>query len=234
MTLKKSIRISLIVIGMILMMGLFFNQVWARDVIYYGSNHKAVRQVQQKLKDWGYMKGAAVDGSFGWKTEQAIKKFQRRHGLQVDGKGGKSTLNAMGLGHLVQKAPSKTNYKSHRGTSTRNETYMLAQAIHGEARGEPYIGQVAIAAVILNRVRHPSFPNSISGVIFQPGAFTAVSDGQMFLTPDESALKAAKNALAGWDPSSGCIYYYNPATATNRWIYSRPISKTIGKHVFAN
>jgi N-acetylmuramoyl-L-alanine amidase len=218
----------------LLMVGVYFNQVWAQDVIYYGSDSNAVRQVQQKLKDWGYMKDGVVDGHFGWKTEEAIKNFQRKNGLQVDGKAGRQTLNAMGLGNLLQKAPAQTTYQSSRATSTRDETYMLAQAINGEARGEPYIGQVAVAAVILNRVEHPSFPNSISGVIFQPGAFTAVADGQMFLDPNESAFKAAKDALAGWDPSSGAIYYYNPVTSTNRWIYSRPIIKTIGKHVFAS
>lgn len=226
--------ISLITIVVLLMIGVYFNQVWAQDVIYYGSNNNAVRQVQQKLKDWGYMKDGVVDGNFGWKTEEAIKNFQRKNGLQVDGKAGRQTLNAMGLGNLLQKAPAQTTYQSSRGTSSRDETYMLAQAINGEARGEPYIGQVAVAAVILNRVEHPSFPNSISGVIFQPGAFTAVADGQMFLNPNDSAFKAAKDALAGWDPASGAIYYYNPATSTNRWIYSRPIIKTIGKHVFAN
>jgi N-acetylmuramoyl-L-alanine amidase len=109
----------------------------------------------------------------------------------------------------------------------------MAQAIYGEARGEPYIGQVAVGAVIMNRVNHPSFPNTIAGVIFQPGAFTAVMDGQMFMQPDETALKAARDALNGWDPTGGAIYYYNPAKTTNRWIYSRPVLKVIGKHYFA-
>lgn len=231
---KKSMTISLITIILLLIIGVYFNQAWAQNVIYYGSDSNAVRQVQQKLKDWGYMKDGVVDGNFGWKTEEAVKNFQRKNGLQVDGRAGKQTLDAMGLGKLLQKAPTQTTYQPSRATSTRDETYMLAQAINGEARGEPYIGQVAVAAVILNRVEHPSFPNTISGVIFQPGAFTAVADGQMFLQPNESAFKAAKDALAGWDPSSGAIYYYNPVTSTNRWIYSRPIIKTIGKHVFAS
>lgn len=210
------------------------NTVFAAEkVIYYGSKSSSVRQVQQKLKDWGYMKDGTVDGSFGWKTEQAVKKFQRKHGLQADGRAGRRTLNAMGLGNLVRSTSTASTYKSSRGTSNRDETYILAQAINGEARGEPYIGQVAVAAVVLNRVRHPSFPKSISGVIFQPGAFTAVADGQMFMAPNDSAFKAARDALAGWDPSGGAIYYYNPVTSTNRWIYSRPQIKRIGKHIFA-
>ncbi|HOO11548.1 MAG TPA: cell wall hydrolase, partial [Bacillota bacterium] len=120
-----------------------------------------------------------------------------------------------------------------RGVSSRDNVYLMAQAIYGEARGEPYIGQVAVGAVIMNRVNHPSFPNTIAGVIFQPGAFTAVMDGQMFMQPDETALKAARDALNGWDPTGGAIYYYNPAKTTNRWIYSRPVLKVIGKHYFA-
>jgi len=234
--LKRNVVISLILLTFIISIGgIYYNQgvLAAQKIIYYGSEASKVRQVQQRLKDWGYMRDGAVDGHFGWKTEQAVKEFQRKNGLQVDGKAGPQTLNAMGLGHLVQQAPAQTNYQASRGTSTRDETYILAQCIHGEARGEPYIGQVAVGGVILNRVRHPSFPNTISGVIFQPGAFTAVADGQMFMHPDDNAFKAAKDALAGWDPSGGAIYYYNPATATSRWIYSRPIIKTIGKHVFA-
>lgn len=231
---KKTLGTVLIISILLLVAGGVYSQVFAADVIYYGSNASDVRQVQQRLKDWGYMPDATVNGNFGWKTEEAVKEFQRKHGLPADGKAGQQTLNAMGLGHLIQKAPTQTNYQPSRATSTRDETYLLAQAIHGEARGEPYIGQVAIAAVILNRVEHPSFPNTISGVIYQPGAFTAVSDGQIYLTPDDSAFKAANDALAGWDPSGRAIYYYNPVTSTNRWIFSRPTIKQIGKHVFAN
>lgn len=230
----------MIIISLVLVLSIFmigdmdrYHHVFAADVIYYGSNAEDVRQVQQRLKDWGYMPDGTVDGHFGWKTEEAIKKFQKSHGLPADGKAEQQTLDAMGLGHLLQKQPASTNYQASRGTTNRDEAYLLAQAIYGEARGEPYIGQVAIGAVILNRVEHPSFPNSTSGVIYQPGAFTAVSDGQIYLTPDDRALKAANDALSGWDPSGGAIYYYNPAKTTNRWIYSRPIIKTIGKHIFA-
>ncbi|MCR1899484.1 spore cortex-lytic enzyme [Irregularibacter muris] len=234
---KKLIAIVMISTLIFALAGAYLNEkivMAQQNVIYYGSDSNSVRQLQQKLKDWGYMKDGTVDGSFGWKTEQAVKAFQKKQGLTADGKAGQQTLNAMGLGHLIKKAPANTNYQASRGTSNRDEVYILAQAIHGEARGEPYIGQVAVGAVILNRVRHASFPNSVSGVIFQPGAFTAVADGQMFMAPDESSLKAARDALAGWDPSSGAIYYYNTAKTTNKWIYSRPVIKTIGKHVFAN
>lgn len=230
---KKDIGTALIISILLLVIGGVYSQVFAADVIYYGSNANDVLKVQEKLKDWGYMQESTVDGSFGRQTEEAIKGFQKKHGLPANGKADQQTLDAMGLGHLLQKTAAKANDQASRGASTRDEVYLLAQAVHGEARGEPYIGQVAIAAVILNRVEHPSFPNTINGVIYQPGAFTAVSDGQIYLTPDDSTIKAANDALAGWDPSGGAIYYYNPVTSTNRWIFSRPTIKQIGKHVFA-
>jgi N-acetylmuramoyl-L-alanine amidase len=193
--------------------------------IYYGSDSASVKQVQQKLKNWGYYDGA-VDGIFGIKTEKAVRLFQSKNGLTVDGKCGKETLTAMGLADLITKSTSSG------GTNYSDDVYLLARCIYGEGRGEPYTGQVAIAAVILNRVEDSGFPNSISGVIYQKGAFDAVSDGQINLTPNQSALNAAKDAINGWDPSGGAIYYYNPETATNKWIRSRPIIVTIGKHVF--
>lgn len=193
-------------------------------ILKWGSRGEKVRKVQQRLKDWGYYKGS-VDGVYGWRTANAVKAFQRKHGLKADGIVGKSTANALGVNIGTTTAARKS-------TSRSNETYTLAQCIHGEARGEPYTGQVAVAAVILNRVDDPRFPNTIAGVIFQPGAFTAVSDGQMFQPPGDSALKAARDALNGWDPSGGAIYYYNPAKTTNKWIWSRPIIKVIGKHYF--
>jgi N-acetylmuramoyl-L-alanine amidase len=193
--------------------------------IYYGSDSASVKQVQQKLKNWGYYDGA-VDGIFGIKTEKAVRWFQSKNGLTVDGKCGKETLTAMGLTDLISKSTSSG------GTNYSDDVYLLARCIYGEGRGEPYTGQVAIAAVILNRVEDSGFPNSISGVIYQKGAFDAVSDGQINLTPNQSALNAAKDAMNGWDPSGGAIYYYNPETATNKWIRSRPIIVTIGKHVF--
>lgn len=176
------------------------------------------KQVQQKLKELGYYYGA-IDGIFGSQTISAVKRFQRDYGLTVDGIVGPRTLSALGLG-------GKSSYSS-------SDIYLLAKCVHAEARGEPYVGQVAVAAVILNRVKNPNFPNTISGVIYQPWAFTAVNDGQINLEPNQSAYNAATDAMNGWDPTYGCIYYYNPTTATSKWIFSRQVVITIGKHVFA-
>ncbi len=175
--------------------------------------------VQQKLKDLGYYTGS-IDGILGTKSIQAIKNFQRDYGLTVDGIVGKNTLKALGL------TTTTNGYSS-------SDIYLLAKCVHAEARGEPYVGQVAVAAVILNRVKSPEFPNTISGVIYQPWAFAAVNDGQINLEPNNSAYSAAKDAMNGWDPSYGCLYYYNPETATSKWIWSRQTVVTIGKHVFA-
>lgn len=183
-----------------------------------GSRGTEVRNIQQRLKNWGYNVGA-VDGVYGAKTEAAVKKFQRNNGLTPDGIAGPATLAKIGL-------PTGSN------SSYNSNVNLLARIISGEARGEKYEGQVAIAAVVLNRVSHSSFPNTIAGVIYQPGAFTAVSDGQINVTPPDSCYKAARDALNGWDPTGGAIYYYNPVTATNSWIRSRKVVKTIGKHVF--
>ena len=184
-----------------------------------GSTGTEVRNIQSRLKSWGYMNGS-VDGIYGSKTEAAVKKFQVRHGLTADGIAGPKTLAKIGL-------PTGSS-SSSRDTNVN----LLARVINGEARGESYEGQVAIGAVVLNRVKHSSFPNSISGVIYQQGAFTAVSDGQINASVYNSCYNAARDALNGWDPTGGAIYYYNPATATNQWIRSRPIIKTLGKHVF--
>ncbi len=195
-------------------------------LLKYGSRGTQVKTVQTKLKKWGYYTGS-VDGVYGWKTRTGVVKFQKKNGLKADGIVGDATAKSLGI--------FETAKATTRGTVTRsNDVNTLAQAIHGEARGEPYIGQVAVGAVILNRVDNPKFPNSIAGVIYQPGAFTAVADGQMFLAPGESATKAAKDALNGWDPSGGAMYYFNPAKATSKWIWSRPIIKVIGKHYFCN
>lgn len=147
-----------------------------------------------------------------------------QNGLKVDGAVGESTAAALGI--TLTGSVSAASYNE-------SETYLLGRLVHGEARGEPYVGKVAVAAVVLNRVKCPSFPNTISGVIYQSGAFDAVSDGQINLTPDEDSLRAARDALNGWDPTGGCLYYYNPATATNGWIWSRTVQLSIGKHNFA-
>jgi len=185
----------------------------------YGSRGNEVTQIQTKLKRWGYYKGS-VDGIFGSQTLSAVRWFQSKNGLQVDGIAGPKTLTAMGI----------TNSSNSSSSSTSNsDVNLLAKAIHGEARGEPYNGMVAVGAVILNRVKNPNFPNTIAGVIYQPGAFTAVSDGQINLTPNAQSISAARDALNGWDPSNGAIYYFNPNTATNKWIWSRPVTLVIRK-----
>lgn len=184
-----------------------------------GSRGDEVLNIQKRLSSWGYYSGK-IDGIYGLETENAVKKFQKKHSLTPDGVAGAATLEKLGL-----KSGSSGNSDS---------VNLLARAINGEARGEPYTGQVAVGAVILNRVKHPSFPNTIAGVIYQPGAFTAVSDGQIHAQMEESCIRAAKDALNGWDPAGGAIYYYNPKTATNRWIRTRPVIATIGKHVFCD
>ena len=184
-----------------------------------------IKTVQTKLKRWGYYTGR-VDGIFGSKTREAVKYFQRKNGLAVDGIVGPNTARALGMSLTSSSSSSSSSQSS-------SDLYLLAKCVYAEARGEPYEGQVAVAAVILNRVESASFPNTISGVIYQPGAFTAVSDGQINLSPNDTAYKAAQDALNGWDPTYGCLYYYNPATATSSWIWSRQTVVTIGKHVFA-
>lgn len=193
---------------------------------YYGSRGQEVRNIQTRLKWWGYYKGP-VDGIYGYQTYKAVRQFQYKNGLKVDGIAGPETLSAIGL------PTGKPATVSQTGTSANKDTNLLAHIIHGEARGEPYTGQVAVGAVVLNRTRDSRFPNTIAGVIYQPGAFDAVTDGQINLEPSSTAYKAARDALNGWDPTYGCIYYYNPATATSKWIWSRPIIIRIGKHNFA-
>ncbi len=188
-----------------------------------GSRGDIVRQIQQRLSDWGYYSGS-IDGIFGSGTVSAVKEFQSNNGLVADGIVGSATLEALGI--------SDTATPPTADTISESELRLLAAAIHGEARGEPYEGQVAIGGVILNRVASPDFPNTISGVIYQRGAFDAVKDGQINLEPNDSAFRAAQDALNGWDPSEGALYYWNPATATSRWIWSVPITKSIGRHVF--
>ena len=178
-----------------------------------------IKTVQQKLKNWGYYSGS-VDGIYGSKTKAAVKSFQKKNKLTVDGIVGAKTASAMGISLTTS------------STQTSSDKYLLAKAIHAEARGEPYTGQVAVGAVILNRVKNANFPNTIAGVIYQRGAFTAVDDGQINLAPNDTSLRAAQDALNGWDPTYGCIYYFNPATATSSWIWSRKQVTTIGKHIF--
>lgn len=211
----------LISLSIVLFVGVSkYNKVQALSK--YGSRGDEVKQIQQKLKSWGYYNGA-VDGIYGSKTLEAVKYFQRKNGLQADGVAGNKTLAALGISGASNSSSSNSN---------SNNVTLLAKLIYGEARGEPYTGQVAVGAVVMNRVKSNSFPNTIAGVIYQSGAFDAVSDGQINKTPDANAKKAAQDAINGWDPSYGAIYYFNPSTATNKWIWSRPLTVVIGKHRF--
>ena len=202
----------------------------AEAALRQGSRGDTVRTVQTKLKRWGYY-GGSVDGIYGPATERAVRAFQKKNGLAVDGVVGRATFAALGM-----PASSGSGSGGNSGNNsgyTDADTYLLARCIYGEARGESYTGQVAVGAVVLNRVRSPEFPNTIAGVIYQRHAFTAVSDGQINLTPNETAIAAARDAMNGWDPTGGCLYYYNPVTATSEWIFTRETVITIGKHVFA-
>ena len=192
-------------------------------VVSLGSRGNKVAHIQQRLKEWGYYTGE-VDGFFGRGTHNAVVRFQRQNGLSADGQVGKKTAAAMGVS--LTGTISAALYRE-------SELSLLSRLVSGEARGEPYIGQVAVAAVVLNRVRSDEFPDTISGVIFQPGAFDAVWDGQFDLTPTDSCIRAARDAINGWDPTGGCVYYYNPSTATNEWIWTRQVQLTIGRHAFA-
>ena len=185
-----------------------------------GSTGSVVTQIQQKLSAWGYYTGA-VDGIYGSRTEEAVRYFQRKNGLTVDGKAGAQTLAAMGISTAgaVQ-------------TSTAGDEALLARLISAEARGESYQGQVAVGAVVMNRIAHPSFPNTMAGVIYQRGAFSCLGDGQFDQPVAQSAYQAARDVMNGYDPTGGAIYYFNPATATSQWIWSRPLLVTIGRHRF--
>lgn len=203
------------------------NEIVAAATLSQGSRGDTVRLIQQKLKRWGYYNGP-VDGIFGAKTTAAVKYFQRKNGLVADGIAGKKTLAALGISSAGSGSSQNggNNYSS-------SDVNLLARLIYGEARGESYTGQIAVAAVVLNRVKSSSFPNTIAGVIYQPYAFTAVADGQINLSPDARAISAAKEAMNGYDPTGGAIYYYNPSTATSAWIFSRKTTVQIGRHVFA-
>lgn len=185
-------------------------------VYYWGSSGNTVAAIQQRLKDLGYFSDN-VDGIFGANTYNAVVSFQSSNGLDPDGIVGDATLEKLGISIDV-------NYE--------NDLYTLAAVINGEGRGEPYTGQVAIGAVVLNRVESDKFPNTIAEVVYQTGAFDSVRDGQINLTPTESAVRAAIDALNGWDPTDGALYFWNPSTATSKWIWSIPIKMQIGRHVF--
>ena len=192
----------------------------------YGSRGDEVKQIQTKLKNWGYYSGS-VDGIYGSATLSAVKYFQRKNGLTADGIAGTKTLQALGIYNSSSNSSSGPS-----GTTNSSNLNLISRFVYAESRGEPYTGQVAVAAVILNRVKSNLFPNTVSGVVYQSGAFTCVSDGQINLSPDATSKKAAQDAINGWDPTYGALYYFNPNTATSAWIWSRPMTITIGNHRF--
>ncbi|MBC8531709.1 spore cortex-lytic enzyme [Gehongia tenuis] len=204
--------------------------IQAAQNLGWGSTGDKVIELQQKLKQWGYYSGA-VDGSYQSGTFSAVQSFQKKNGLTPDGVVGPATAAALGM-TLAGSSGGSSGSSTSRG-NVSNDVYLLARAIHGEARGESYTGKVAVGAVIMNRVKSSKFPNTIAGVVYQPGAFTAVSDGQINLAPDSESLRAAQDAINGWDPTGGALYYYNPAKTTNSWIWSRPVIATIGQHRFS-
>ena len=221
---KVVTTITIVVILVSFMYYLYQHEKTIEITSRYGSRGNEVTQIQTKLKRWGYYNGA-IDGIYGSKTVAAVKSFQRKNGLTVDGIAGKNTLAAMGIYHSSNTSSSSSN-------SSSSNLNLLSRLVYGEARGEPYSGQVAVAAVVLNRVSSSSFPNTVAGVIYQRGAFDVVSDGQINMSPDSTAIKAAQDAINGWDPSYGAIYYFNPNTATSSWIWSRPVTVVIGNHRF--
>jgi len=223
---RKKIILTLSVLLTLNFFAFALSQQASADLYKRGSSGATVREIQTRLKNWGYYSGN-VDGIYGSQTEKAVRYFQSKNGLSVDGQVGDLTLAALGM------QPSGNSSGGSTGSSgSSGDLNLLARLISAEARGEPYEGQVAVGAVVLNRVEHPSFPNSISGVIYQPDAFTCLYDGQFNEPVAESAHRAARDAMNGWDPSYGAIYYFNPVTATSKWIWSRPLIVTIGRHRF--
>lgn len=219
-------RTHLLLLGMTALLSLLLVTQSVQAAAYrQGSSGATVTTIQTKLKRWGYYSGS-VDGIYGSSTVKAVKSFQSKNGLKADGVAGTATLKAMGIYESASSGGT--------GGYAQGDVALLAKVISAEARGEPYSGQVAVGAVILNRIEHPSFPNSISGVVYEPGAFTCMVDGQINQPIADSAYRAARDAMNGSDPTGGAIYYFNPATATSAWIWSRPLITIIGSHRFCS
>ena len=204
-------------------------RAWAA-VLAVGSSGEDVRKVQQKLIQWGYLSGSA-DGNFGEKTRAAVVSFQRKNGLTADGRVGAKTAAAMGV--TLSASGSSGGATAASAAIISADHRLLSRLVYAEARGESYKGQVAVAAVVLNRVASASFPNTISGVVYQSGAFSCVSNGSINNTPNATAIRAARDALNGWDPTGGCLYYYNPRATGDKWIRTRTVKTVIGNHTFA-
>lgn len=235
---KKHLLKRCMAVVMIILIAYFSSEVYFNisnikamaQVYKYGARGEQVKAIQTKLKNWGYSKDA-VDGIYGYNTYLSVKSFQKKNGLTADGIAGKATLAALGIAAGTSTASGTA---SKQNVTNNKDVDLLALLINGEARGEPYEGQVAVGAVILNRTRDARFPSTIAGVIYQPGAFTAIVDGQINSEMQPNSLKAARDALNGWDPSGGAVFYFNPATATNKWIWSKTLIKVIGKHRFCS
>lgn len=223
----KALAFILILSIFIVVIGMDFVNVFSNRTLVYGATGSDVKTLQSKLNTLGFLDGK-TDGVFDWETLSAVKWFQEKFGLKNDGVVGATTWVA-----LNQVRPGQMTAQKYGNTTTSsNDVAILAKMISGEARGEPYIGQVAVGAVIMNRVKNSKFPDSVYSVCFQPGAFDAVRDGQYYSAPTSSALKAARAAISGWDPTYGALYYWNPATATSKWIWSRRVMLNIGRHAF--
>ena len=218
---RKKLILALAVIFAVNIFIIALAQRASAELYKKGSGGAVVSEIQTRLKNWGYYNGA-VDGVYGSQTEKAVRWFQQKNGLNVDGQVGDQTLAALGMSVSGESG----------GGSSSGSLDLLARLISAEARGEPYEGQVAVGAVLRTRVEHPSFPNSTAEVIHQSGAFSCLDDGQFDEPVAESAYRAARDAMNGWDPTYGAIYYFNPVTATSRWIWSRPLIVNIGKHRF--
>ncbi|TCP31664.1 N-acetylmuramoyl-L-alanine amidase [Scopulibacillus darangshiensis] len=283
MILKRQLYLTGILSLIILGWALFADQpqdqakAFSPQVIQHGATGDDVIELQARLQYIGFYNGD-IDGIFGWGTYWALRNFQNKYGLKVDGLAGTSTkkklasvskYNASYVKRNIRQGNDFTYYggtplkQQSSGTAnqsngkqapannaggnqnkgkyskknlpegfSQSDLNLIANAVYGESRGEPYVGQVAVAAVILNRIDSNKFPDNVSGVIFQPGAFTAVADGQIWLTPNDKAKQAVMDAINGWDPTHGAIYYFNPDTATSAWIWSRPQIEKIGKHIF--
>lgn len=242
---KKVVMIIFLSIFMTTSLVLFLPQekressAFGKTILKVGARGGDVYELQGRLKFLGYYTGK-IDGAFGWRTYWAVRNFQYSFGMKVDGVVGAKTKLKLwtatkkwkpGTNTGTAAAKTKTT-KVTKGNFSDKDVRLMANAVHGEARGEPYVGKVAVAAVILNRAKSPSWPNTPAGVIFEPGAFTAVADGQIWLTPDSESKRAVQDAINGWDPTDGAVYYFNPDTATSRWIWSRPQIKQIGAHIF--
>ena len=227
---KKHLFVVLVFLVFILFIysSYFQEEGEARSTLYWGTRGGDVYLLQRRLSEWGYYDGR-ISGIFGNETAAAVRQFQARNGLRVDGVVGPETWEAIGytVRRAAPAAPATTAVSRH------DNLNLLARVVNAEARGEPYEGQVAVAAVMLNRIESPEFPNTLSGVVYQPLAFESVADGQVNLAPDQSSIRAAQAALNGWDPTYGALFFWNPGKPVNPWVWTRETIRTIGNHIFA-